>query len=132
MRSAATHEAPLGVSVLAARAPQRRAIPWLGSDHGKDRAQIPPARARGRSRKTIRIAGRIASFEADLMNTIIAVLNEKVFVKTHAALRVGFKLDHPTAYAVGIELLIPRGIKRIGKIDPFAIAAHFHHLGTTS
>ena len=66
------------------------------------------------------------------MNTIIAVLNEKVFVKTHAALRVGFKLDHPAAYAVRIELLIPRGIKRIGKIDSFAIAAHFHHLGTTS
>src|SRR5437773_10094637 len=100
MRSAATHEPPQRVSVPATRAPQRRAIPWLGSSREKSRAQIPPARARGRSRKTIRIAGRIASFEADLMNAIIAVLNEKVFVKTHAALRVGFKLDHPAAYAV--------------------------------
>src|SRR5438093_13749108 len=120
------------VSVPAAQAPHRSAMPWLGLNRGKVRAQIPPARARGRSRKTIRIARRIASFEADLMNTIIAVLNEKVFVNTHAALRVGFKRDHPTASAVGIELLIPRGIKRIGKIDPFAIAAHFHHLRATS
>src|SRR5437764_13830977 len=104
------------VSVPAAQAPQRRAIPWLGLNRGKVRAQIPPARARGRSRKTIRIARRIASFEADLMNTIIAVLNEKVFVKTHAALRVGFKLDHLSPYAVRIELIIPPSFKRIGKI----------------
>src|SRR5207248_10782355 len=106
--------------------------PWLGLNREKARAQIPPARARGRSRKTIRIARRIAPFEADLMNTIIAVLDEEVFVKTHAAFRVGFKLDHPTADTIGIELLIPRGIKRIGKIDPFAVAAHFHHLRATS
>src|SRR4030095_620700 len=65
------------------------------------------------------------------MNTIIAVLNEKVFVETHAAIRVGFKLDHPTAYSIRIELLVPRGIKRVGEIDPFAVPAHFHHLRAT-
>src|SRR5207253_1432848 len=130
MRSAATHEAPLRVSVPAARAPQRRAIPWLGSDHGKDRAQMPPARARGCSRKTIRIAGRIASFEADLMNAIVAAFDKKVLVEFDAALRIGLKLDHPTPHAIGIKLFVPSGVERVGEINAFAVAADFNHLRT--
>ena len=62
------------------------------------------------------------------MHSVIGALDEKVFVKGHAALRVGIKFHHPTANAVGIELLVPRRIKRVGEIYPFAIAADFHHL----
>ena len=51
------------------------------------------------------------------MNTIIAVLEKKVLVESDAALRIGIKFNHPTAYAVRIELLVPRGVKRIGETE---------------
>src|SRR4029453_7033805 len=132
VRSAVTHEAPLRVSVPAARAQRRRGIPWLGSSREKDQAQIRPARARGRSRKTIRIARRIASFEADLMNTIIAALDKKVLVHGDSALRIGIKFNHPTAHAIRIKLLVPRGVKGVREINAFAIATPLPHFGATS
>jgi hypothetical protein len=64
------------------------------------------------------------------MNAIIVALDEKVFVKRHAAVGIGIELDHPTAHAVWIKLLVPCRIKRVGKIDSLAVAAHFHHLRT--
>ena len=45
------------------------------------------------------------------MNTIIAALREKVFVKLDTAAAIGIKFNHPTADTVGIELLIPCRIK---------------------
>src|SRR5262245_4242555 len=64
------------------------------------------------------------------MNAIVVALNEKVLVERHAAIRTGIELDHPTTHAVGIELLIPRRIKRVGEIDSLTIAGDFHHLRT--
>src|SRR6202035_4295416 len=94
----------------------------------KDRAQRPPATARGRSRKTKGVARRIASFEANLMHPVVVALDEKILVKRHPAIAAGVKFHHPTADAVRIKLLVPRCIKRVGKIYSFAIAAYFHHL----
>ena len=62
------------------------------------------------------------------MNAIVAAFQEEIFVKRDAAVATGVQFHHPTVYAIGIELLVPRGIKRVRKIDPFAIPAHFHHL----
>jgi len=62
------------------------------------------------------------------MNAIVVAFQEKVFVKRHAAVGIGIELDHPTADAIGIKLLIPCSIKRVGKIDALTVAAHFHHL----
>ena len=62
------------------------------------------------------------------MNAIIVALDEKVFVKRHAAVGIGIELDHPTAHVIGIKLLVPCGIQRVGKIDSLPIAADFHHL----
>src|SRR5207245_11559715 len=95
-------------------------------------ARTESARARAEARKTEGIARGIAAFEADLVNTIIAALNEKVFVEADAALWVSLKLDHPTTHAIGIELFIPRGVKRIREIDTFSVAAYFHHLWSAS
>src|SRR5439155_156367 len=99
---------------------------------GKHPDQRCPARARARSRKTKRIARGIASFEANLMNAIVAAFQEEIFVKRDAAVATGVQFHHPTVYAIGIELLVPRGIKRVREIDSFAVAAHFHHLGAAS
>ena len=62
------------------------------------------------------------------MNSVIVAFHEKVFVKRDAAVGIGIELHHPTADAVGIKLLVPCGIKRVGEIDSLAVAAHFHHL----
>ena len=66
------------------------------------------------------------------MNAIIAALDEKPFVEPEAAVLAGVKLNHPTAHAVGIELLVPRCVKRVREIDAFAIAAYFYHLRSAS
>src|SRR5207244_10523325 len=71
-----------------------------------------------------------ACFEAHLMNSVVAALQEKVFVKRDAAVATGVKFDHPTANPIGIKLFIPCCIKRVGEIDPIAVAAYFHHLRT--
>ena len=64
------------------------------------------------------------------MNTIIAALDKKVLVEFDAALWIGLKLDHPTPHAIGIELFVPSGVKRVGEINAFAVAADFNHLRT--
>src|SRR5580765_1128165 len=55
-------------------------------------------------------------------------LDEELFIELHPALRVRLKLNHPTLQTVGINLLIPRSVERIGEIDALAIAADLHHL----
>ena len=62
------------------------------------------------------------------MNAVVVAFQEKVFVKGDAAVGTGIEFHHPTADAVGIKLLVPCGIKRVGEIDSLAVAAHFDHL----
>src|SRR6516164_4351167 len=56
-------------------------------------------------------------------------LEEEVFVQFHSSFRLSVNLDHPTLYAVGVELVIDGGIKRVGEVDAPAVAADFDHLG---
>ena len=62
------------------------------------------------------------------MNAVVVAFHEKVFVKGDAAVGTCIEFHHPTADAVGIKLLVPCCIKRVGEIDSLAIAADFHHL----
>ena len=62
------------------------------------------------------------------MNPVVVAFEEKVLIKLHAAIGTRIEFHHPTAHAVGVELLVPCRVKRVREIDSFAIAAHFHHL----
>src|SRR6266566_7702369 len=64
----------------------------------------------------------------DLMNSIILALHQEPRVEVDPSIGSRIELGHPTAYAFGIELFVPRGIKRVGEINAFAIPAHFYHL----
>ena len=57
-------------------------------------------------------------------------LDEELFIELHSALRVRVELYHPTLQPIGIDLLVPRRVERIGEIDALAIAADFNHLRT--
>ena len=52
----------------------------------------------------------------------------KISDRATSALRLGVQLDHPAAHALGIKLLVPRSVKRVGEINALAVAADFHHL----
>src|SRR5215475_3055301 len=58
------------------------------------------------------------------------VLQEKSGVKFHSR-SVEVHFGDPAADSVGIELVIPRRIERIAEISALAVAAEFHHLGSS-
>src|SRR5439155_9355619 len=64
----------------------------------------------------------------NLKNHVNRALEQKLLDKRDAAIAVNIKFYHPAADVVGIKLLVPGGIKRVGEIDPLAIAADFHHM----
>ena len=57
-----------------------------------------------------------------MMDAIVVAFHEKVFVQGDAAVATCVEFHHPTAEAIRIKLLVPRRIKRVGKIDSFAVA----------
>src|SRR2546421_13051139 len=63
-----------------------------------------------------------------LMNTIILALHKKPLIKTDPAIRSSIQLDHPTADALRVKLLVPRRIKRVREVHPLAIPADLNHL----
>src|SRR6266568_4641468 len=90
--------------------------------------QTASPRAKSDSRKTIRIARTIATIQMDLVNTIICALDEKLPVEIDPTIGLGIDFDHPTANPIRIKLLVPRSVKRVGKIHTLAVAADFNHL----
>src|ERR1700716_596128 len=56
---------------------------------------------------------------------------EKFLIHGNSALGLGVQLHHPTANALGIELLVPWSVERVSEIKALAITAHFHHLRST-
>src|SRR5262249_55408298 len=79
-------------------------------------------------RVAIGIGGSVASFQSKLVGAHSVELDKKLFVEFHPAAGVGIDLHHPALYAVGIELLIPGRVKRVGEVDAFAVAADLNHL----
>src|ERR1700757_1810735 len=57
-------------------------------------------------------------------------LDEELFIEFHPARWMGIDLYHPTLYTVGIELLVPRGVERVGEISALTVAAELNHLRT--
>src|SRR5437868_8569542 len=57
-------------------------------------------------------------------------LDKELFIEFHSALPICIKLHHPTLQPVGIDLLVPRCVERIGEMDALAITADLNHLRT--
>src|SRR3954454_435111 len=57
-------------------------------------------------------------------------MRKEPLVHTHSATGVDVELGHPGADAVGMELVVPRTVERVGEVDPAAVAAHLDHLRT--
>src|ERR1700752_1148902 len=57
-------------------------------------------------------------------------LDKELFVEFHPALWVQIDFRHPALNAIGIKLLVPRGVERVGKVAALAVATDLDHLRT--
>jgi hypothetical protein len=62
------------------------------------------------------------------MNAVILRLHKEFGIECDSAPWCRVELHHPASDARGIELFIPRGVERIGKVDALAVATDFDHL----
>src|SRR5438067_5107458 len=83
-----------------------------------------------RVRIAIGVRRSVAPFQSKLVCTHPLKLDEELFIELHPALRIGINFHHPALYSVRIELLIPRGVQRVGEISTFAVTADLNHLWT--
>src|SRR5262245_25218765 len=85
-----------------------------------------------RSPSSLRIAvgvrRSISTFEMHLVRPGTIEFQKEVVIKPHAAVFPDNCLHHPSANAIGIELLIPRRVKRIGEVHSPAVTADLDHL----
>src|SRR5262245_31578001 len=78
-----------------------------------------------------RIRRTIAALKPDLMRPIsVRKAHPVVRCQLEAAARVRIGHDLSAWHAVGIKLVVPRRIERIGPVDPLAITANLDHLRT--
>src|SRR3984893_1541167 len=122
------------------RLKRRAAIPSPDSPHDKGRSRRQPARARqvsnplrSNSNRWIaeRIRRAIAALESNLMRPVsVREAYPVVLCQLEAAARVRIGHDLSAWHAVGIELVVPRRVERVGPIDPLAVAADLNHLRT--
>src|SRR5208282_2540790 len=76
-----------------------------------------------------RIRRAVAAVEPDLMRPVsVRETYPVVLRQLQAAGRAGDRHDLGAWHAVGIELGVPRGIERVGPVDPFAVTADLDHL----
>src|SRR4029434_4579592 len=64
----------------------------------------------------------------DLMRTHAVEFHESGRIERDPAVRSHVDLGQPALDPVGIELVIPRAIQRVGHIDALAVAADLDHL----
>src|SRR5207244_11277312 len=64
------------------------------------------------------------------MNLMSALLEcrEEAFVQAQATLGLGMNRGRPAFDPVGVELLVPTRVKRVGEIGALPVAAELHHL----
>src|SRR3954462_429223 len=77
-------------------------------------------------REAVRVARGVAPRETDLVRPLAVELEEEVRVDREVAVAV--ELDHPAVDALGVELLVPAGVRRVRQVDALAVAAHLDHL----
>jgi hypothetical protein len=114
------------------RRKRREATPSPGSPRDRGRSQRQPARARQasnplRSNSNRRIAegiGRaVAALEPDLMSPVsIGEAHPVILCQLKAAARVRIGHNLGTRHFIGIKLVIPRRIERVGPIHSFGRA----------
>src|SRR5262249_46784528 len=79
-------------------------------------------------RVTIRVRRSVATFQPYLVGTQLVKLDKESFIQFHAAVGARVDLHHPTLYSIGIELLVPGGVERVGKVHALAVATNLDHL----
>src|SRR6059058_5057504 len=55
-------------------------------------------------------------------------LDKELFIELHPALWIQIDFRHPALNAIGIKLLVPWRVERIGKVAALAVAADLDHL----
>src|SRR5690348_5034876 len=55
-------------------------------------------------------------------------LHEELRIESHRAVVSDVELHHPTLQAIGVELIVPSAVERVGKIYALSVAADFDHL----
>src|SRR6516164_8587184 len=88
----------------------------------------PYGRASFRLRVAVRVRRGVSTIQPYLVRSQPVELDEELFVELHSAVRVRVELHHPTLQPVGIDLLVPRRVQRVGEIDTLAIATDLYHL----
>src|SRR6476619_7089602 len=57
-------------------------------------------------------------------------MGEEPLVNAQPDLGVDVELGHPGADAVGVELLVPRAVERVGEVHPLPVSADIDHVWT--
>src|SRR5215212_8281276 len=79
----------------------------------------------------VRVRRSVATLESDLVNaqaTELVAVREEALIDAKPAVRVCIELGHPGADAVGVELVVPRPVERVGQVHPPSVATDFDHL----
>src|SRR6185437_1263975 len=90
------------------------------------RCALSQPRATSSGRVAIRVAGRVAAFQPDLVHpatTEDVAFQEEPFVEADPAGRADVQLGHPGTHPVGVKLLVPRSVQRVGEVHPRAVPA---------
>src|SRR5579872_7151235 len=112
----------------AVRVPPQRASPCPGSRRGRPRAaRVPPRATWVSSRVAVRVGRRVAALEVDLVRALLE-RREKSAVEAEAPFVRGVDHGRPALDAVGIELFIPAGVKRVAEICTAPVSAQLDHL----
>src|SRR5581483_1151645 len=80
------------------------------------------------SREAVRIGAGVAALEVDLVRTHSVELRETRRIDDEAAAGTRIELCQPSVDSIGIELVVPRAVQRVGDVDALAVAADFDHL----
>src|SRR5262245_25914165 len=81
------------------------------------------------SRVAVGVGRAVAPLQPDLVRQLAFwPVDEEFWIEGDAAVRVGVELHHPAVKTVLVELAVDGAVKRVGEIDPAAIAADLDHL----
>src|SRR5258705_14006854 len=83
------------------------------------------------SREAVRIGAGVTALQVNLVRTHAVALDESGLIELDAAVRAHVDLGQPALDAVGIELIVPRAIQRVGHVEALAVTADLDHLRCT-
>src|SRR5258705_12903024 len=90
-----------------------------------------PVRSNSNRRIAERVGRAVAALKPDLMGPVsIGEAPPVVLCQLKAAARARIGHDLGARHSVGIELVIPRRVERVGPIHSFAVATDLYHLRT--